>query len=515
MNMRVTVIALLALQLFKCPDVFASEAQLGKTIYMHGVDERGQAIPNVLNGLASEAAFGCVQCHRESGIGTSESGKTIPPVSWTLLGSPQPSDDSSRFYPIQNKRKAYDSASLHRVLTTGIDANGEPIDSLMPLYSVTREQSHQLMAYLKTLYTGPDPGVDADSIRIATIIDMRLPESQRQQHLKLLQGLVDMKNQLTRGELKRKQFSPIQKVPQYQSFRLWELAAWELPVETDNWQPILQQYYQADPAFVVMRPLLLNDYDRVAAFCSDNRLPCLFASGHDMPSGDYFNFSLRDVAKQHADYLAQLRRENRDGADLWHIGARGDIVPLANGSTRLPLLSRLDPVTLQKDFQMHCGKRGFLLARATIDQARIIDQLTCPVDRKIQIRLLNDERNGYQAVRDYLSSHPDSSLCWVSDYDKALARNAGLARVQALVSRFDIRQPDDESIALTLFTYALVSDALHQMAGHFSRTYLLEILEHMLNSFPNYTFFSSVSGAPYRRYLSGPIREYCAGNSNP
>jgi len=45
--------------------------------------EQGRRIS--VNGLPSPAVLACVNCHRESGLGTSESGTTVPPVAWKLL----------------------------------------------------------------------------------------------------------------------------------------------------------------------------------------------------------------------------------------------------------------------------------------------------------------------------------------------------------------------------------------------------------------------------------------------
>jgi len=36
----------------------------------------------------------------------------------------------------------------------------------------------------------------------------------------------------------------------------------------------------------------------------------------------------------------------------------------------------------------------------------------------------------------------------------------------------------------------------------------------MLNSFPNYTYFNSVSGAPKQRAIVGPVSEYCPKGDN-
>jgi hypothetical protein len=62
---------------------------------------------------------------------------------------------------------------------------------------------------------------------------------------------------------------------------------------------------------------------------------------------------------------------------------------------------------------------------------------------------------------------------------------------------------------MDLFAFGLLTDSMSQLAGNFSRKYLLENIEHMLNSYPNLTYFNSITGAPYQRAIVGPYRVYC------
>jgi hypothetical protein len=38
----------------------------------------------------------------------------------------------------------------------------------------------------------------------------------------------------------------------------------------------------------------------------------------------------------------------------------------------------------------------------------------------------------------------------------------------------------------------------------------MENIEHMLNSYPNFTYFNAVTGAPYQRAIVGPFKEFCS-----
>ena len=488
--------------------VGASPVENGEVIYMQGVDSNGNTIASVLSDLKSNEPLGCVNCHRESGFGSSESGQTFPPISWRFLGKNQPEDDDSRFYHIQNKRKAYDADSFYRMMTSGVNSNGKLADSLMPKYVLTRQQSDDLIAYLKTISPGNDPGVDGEEIRIATIVDKRLPTVQREQHIAFLQGLFEMKNGLSRGELKRKQFSPIQKVPQYQSFRLWKLVVWELSENPDNWASELEQYYRQQTVFTVMRPIVRDSYASVAGFCTQHEIPCFFPSGNDLPGGDFYNFVFRDRLKQSADYLAGLRRTEE--ASLFYIDQNSQIKKLDDTLNQLPYVSSYSASGLQSQYEKICATAGRLLVNAPLEVLAALQQLSCPAKPGLQLTAMSNDVLDYQAIMDFNRRNKTSGICWATDYDRVLKRNLRQVRVNAMVQRFHIQAPDFEELAKTLLNYGLLTDTLHKMAGNFTRVYMMEIIEHMLNSFPNYTYFSSITGAPYQRHLATPLNDYCA-----
>ena len=479
----------------------------GESIYLKGMDVQGVTIPTTLNDLNSSAPLGCVNCHRESGFGSSESGQTFPPVSWYFLGRSQPENDSSRFYPIQNKRQAYTAESFHRILTTGINSNGQAINGLMPKYSLTKEQSDHLIEYLKTIYAGSDPGVDGDVIRIATIVDTRLPQQVREQHLSFLNGLVEMKNGLSRGELRRKQNSPVQKKPQYESYRKWELVTWALPQDTTRWLDVLSNYYQQTSVFAIIRPLVLDKYEPVADFCSSNKIPCFFPSGKNLPAGDFYNYSFRNRAKQYQDYIAKKQREAL--GRLLFIDEAGSIQRLEKSMKDIPVAGQITMQDLQPQYERFCKDDYDLLVKTGAQQAAVLDKLLCPEQSRLSIKVVSAEETDYQTIINYIGEHKNSDLCWVSDYDQVLKRNLRKVRVNSMTHRFGINNSDDEELAITLLAFGIISESLHQMAGYFSRVYMLELIEHMLNSFPNYSFASSISGAPYQRYIVGPLNEYC------
>ncbi len=489
----------------------ASASELGRNIYLQGLDENQVPIKVTINDLVSGSPLACVNCHRESGLGTSESGKTFPPVSWKILSENQPPDDSSRFNAIQNKRPAYDAALLHRVLTRGINSKGLKVDPLMPLYELTPEQTGHLLEYLKTLYPQDDPGVDEETIKIATVIDSRLPEDEKRQHREFLEGLFKMKNAATRGEVNRKKYGPIQRAPQYEAYRKWELLIWELPGNTGMWQQAMNQYYQDQPVFVVLTPLVKDNYSKVEDFCRDEKVPCLLPHISEDSNGDYYSFVYRDSHKQQRDYIASKLAKEKD--KLLFLASNGEIENIRPGQIEIPEINEVALKALTSQFDEICVKPNTLVLPTDNNTARKLYEMECPGGQQIRIMLLSEPSVSYQDIASFLKSYPDSKICWVSDYNQVLKKNVRKTRVNVLTRKFGMSPVNNERLAQDLFAFGILGEVLHQLAGNFSRAYLLENVEHMLNSFPNFTYFNSVSGAPYQRAIVGPYKEYCPGRS--
>ena len=327
-----------------------------------------------------------------------------------------------------------------------------------------------------------------------------------------MQGLFDMKNSLTRGELKRKKYSPIQKVPQYESYRHWELVSWELTGSPDSWEQELTQLYLDKPVFVVLSPLIQDSYSEVGAFCDEMEVPCLFAHGSGRSQGDYFNFVFRDSVKQQKDFLANKMRKEKN--KLLYFDNEGQLQQLQSSQLEFLKAKKTSFNLMQKQFNEVCGKDSTIITKADIKFAQQLRKLKCPIDQKIKVLMLMSDAVNFQEISQFFQKNSNPNLCWVTDYGKMLKRNTRKIRVDVLTKKFGMENTNSESLLMNLYAYSLLTDSLHQLAGHFSRAYLLEIIEHMLNSFPNYTYFNSVSGAPKQRAIVGPVSEYCPKGDN-
>ena len=482
----------------------------GRSIYKEGRLQDGTIVTTYLNGLESNTPLPCANCHRDSGLGTSESGQTIPPVSWSLLTKEQPWKISARFKQIRNNHKKYNLSLFHRAVTSGINSAGKKLDPIMPRYVLNEKQTHSLQQYLSKLYPEPDPGVDSQVIYLATLIDDRLPVDQQQQHLQFLRGLVAMKNAKTRGELRRKQFAPVQKIPQYQSYKTWKLLEWHLPEDTSRWHEVLSKNYHQQAVFSILSPLVQNAYETVAMFCSSEKIPCLFAQGSGQFRGDYYNFVFRDETRQWQEYIRQLKRGT--GGNIYYVDVDGEIRLLDKNRQAIPELNQSHIATLINNIDDLCKQKSVLLIKSSSDSTPHLLSTACDKPQNLKIKLVRSSSVDYKFIKKSASRISGKNICWVTDYSKVLQTNYRKLRVDALTSKFNINNANTEKLANSLFAFSLLSDSLHKLNGYFSRQYLMEVIEHMLNSFPNYTYYDKISGAPGQRYIVGILQEYCPDN---
>ena len=142
----------------------------GKQIYSKGESNSGE-IKAVLGSGGVELparAFACINCHGQTGEGSTEGGLKPKPITWRALTSPGESALT------QQNRGVYTEATLARAITSGINPIGAKLHPAMPHYRMTREQLADLIAYLKRFGDefDADPGLSDDTIRVGAALPM-------------------------------------------------------------------------------------------------------------------------------------------------------------------------------------------------------------------------------------------------------------------------------------------------------------------------------------------------------
>ncbi len=149
--------------------VFSTQlpADTGTDIYQQGITESGQASIGAQQTTASASLFPCINCHGERAVGSKESGVAAPNITWWQLTQPYRKDlDGGR------PRNPYDKRLLQRLLTQGIDSDGQSLAANMPRYDLNEIEIDALITYLQDIARQSVSGVSSDAIHLG----LRLPD---------------------------------------------------------------------------------------------------------------------------------------------------------------------------------------------------------------------------------------------------------------------------------------------------------------------------------------------------
>ncbi len=136
-------------------------AERGREIY-----ERGDAaIQADMSGATVPASVvPCASCHGSDGRGRAEGGTVPSDIRHETLTRPY--DVSA---PSGRRHGPYDDRALVRAIAMGLDPAGNRLSEVMPRYQLSRDDAAALVAYLRTLGTRRDPGIDDDAITIGVL----------------------------------------------------------------------------------------------------------------------------------------------------------------------------------------------------------------------------------------------------------------------------------------------------------------------------------------------------------
>jgi cytochrome c553 len=252
-------------------------ATAGQAIYRDGVRASGK--PLVASGAAGVTRRGpeaaCIGCHRRSGFGIAEGQLVVRPITASdIFGSPAAPAGNPRIeHQLGTRRRpVYDAATLARAIRSGIDAEGHVMHPMMPRYDLDDDDMAALQAYLKTLYPAPDPGVDARTIRLATVIQPGVAPEKRRAMLEVLQAFVHDKNAAVRSEPARRSAGGMR---MHRAWRSWVLDVWELEGAPDSWGAQLERFYRRAPVFALVAGIGSASWQPVHDFSERLQVPCI------------------------------------------------------------------------------------------------------------------------------------------------------------------------------------------------------------------------------------------------
>jgi len=491
-------------------------AEAGRRIYLEGLLPSGQIISGTVRGdiaLTGEQAV-CGTCHRRSGLGSMEGQEVVPAVTGDILYQPLRLPTSKPpLAPMQ--RPAYTDAALKRAIRDGIGADGQPLSAFMPRYPLSDEALDQLVAYLKTLNTHADPGVDEHQIHFATIVADSVDPGTRQAVLDVFDAFITQKNAGTRHEGSRAESPPWHKQWVFGPYREWVLHVWELNGPPASWPAQLQAQYDQQPVFAVVGGIAPGSWQPVHDFCELNELPCLFPTT-DLPvvdRQDFYSIYLSRGMTLEADAIDQhLADSNLLAGPVVQIYRPAD----PRGATAAEALRRqlerrgVHVTDLPID-EASVPERGFWeTLPETIDQGTAVLWLAPPdlaalwrSDAREHLRRIYLSTTLYGTHPGPIPSAARERVYFVHPSElpdrlpRMLARSTGWLKAKRSYA------PDAQlAQANAFFALKITGEALVNMRGFFVREYLLERIESMVDRATYTSAYPRISLAPGQRFVS-------------
>jgi cytochrome c553 len=470
----------------------------GERIYRQGLLPSGEPLTAIVAGDVPVVGtrFACQSCHGRSGMGVYESSYVVPPISAQFLFVPSP----------QPARPAYNVQSLARVLRDGTTPGGRTLDRLMPRYRLGDDDVAALAGYLKELSASNSPGVDRDSLHMATVIAGEVDPAEREAVLAVLRRYFEEKNRQTRAEGERwdRGYTPESKLPTV--FRQWVLEEWTLSGPAEGWESQLDAYYRQTPVFAMVGGLGAGGWGPVGRFCERRELPCLLPTTDwpDAQDGEFYTlFYSRGLALE-ADLIAA------------HLGDHPveRVVQVAcdqagkHASDALAAALATRDIT-ERRVQLDCTSESSAGALAHALRAGPNAALVLWL-RSSQFGALGD---GLPAARFYVSSTllardppPDLSagagtVFMAHPFRLPGSPDPALLRFKVWAKTRDIALVAPRSQAEAFFACLAANDAILHMGRFFVRDYMLDMLDHTQALAAYLPFHPRPTLGPGQRYL--------------
>jgi len=224
----------------------------------------------------------CVNCHRRSGFGSKEGRIVIPPVASQYLLRSNSTDGQGQLPYVDSMRLDHDpqytEETLARAIREGVDAEGKPLNYLMPRFDLNDTDMSALIDHLKQLNHQKSPGVSDTVLQFATIITPDADPVKRQAMLDVMNHYFAAKNLVRFAPSPRLRASSktvfVNKM--FMVNRRWELHIWQLTGSANTWEQQLKQHFAQEPVLAVISGLGGKNWQPVHMFCEHAALPCIF-----------------------------------------------------------------------------------------------------------------------------------------------------------------------------------------------------------------------------------------------
>ncbi len=528
------------------PGTDASVLETGRRIYREGILPSGQ----VLQGLApakvrlagQDAA--CITCHRRSGYGSSEGPVEIRPITGpTLFGAqltPVTADLVSthtdpealasaglslaqaarlnagtlRFartaaFAGTRQRPVYDDTALARAIREGVDVTGRALSPSMPRYALEPDEMASLAAYLKTLSLRVSPGVTADTIHFATVIQPGTDPVRRDALLQVLRTFMQDRNLGMRTEIRRETAGTVRLK---RTYREWVLHVWDLSGTSDTWAQQLEAYDRAQPVFAMVSGLGNASWRPIHEFSERYEIPCIFPQV-DVPvlaERDFYTVYLSRGMTLEAQALARFLHSEGERGAVMQVYGNDEASVAAAGAFRLawttatgvaPVSRVLDTVPDAAFWQ----KLSRQIPHVTLvlwlpPQDMVRAQALMAAGSQVRMvylsaSLMTGQRTGLAAIA-------DSRVRLIYPQDLPAVRDTRVELARRWMHNKGIALSDEKSQMNAYLAATVVGMLVSHSMDTYSREFLLEGIEHRLGTALELSIYPHLSLGPGQRYAS-------------
>jgi hypothetical protein len=476
----------------------------GQAIYRDGLLASGKQLAGTGSAgvlrLGRDAA--CVACHRRSGFGIAEGQLVVRPITAPDLFRTRVVEAATPRIAHQlgtPRRPAYDATALATAVRSGIDVTGRSMHSMMPRYALGAADMAALQAYLESLYAEPDPGVSAQEIRLATVVQPTVAPERRKAMLDVLRAFVRDKNAGVRSEVARRKGGAMR---MQRSYRSWVLDVWELAGPPEGWGAQLEEYYRRRPVFALVSGIGDLSWQPVHDFSERFRVPCILPLTSIPGTATsnfytvYFSRGIVLEAEALASYLG--RAGTGKVTQVFRSDQPASLAAASAFRVAMPSGARLEERALG------AGMSAAQWRTLSDSDAVLVLWLGVADLPDLPSHFLERDRPTWLSatLQDGATQHLGKQLGMTYPWEMPELRAPRVRRSTDWLRAKGIGGEQLQVQVNTHFAIAMVGEALAHLMDSFSRDYFVETIEHKLTTTLFSSFYPPLTLGPDQRHAS-------------